>query len=141
MNHAGTVSQRDIRITRYVISLFMLLFADSHRIVKQRFIFFVFQFFSLISVQNLIRLSVIFLAAQLTKHGIKQRFRHIIRIAVGSLHFRVRLVRIHAKSHVRRQRPGGCRPCQNIRVLILNLKSCNCGTLFYILIPLRHFMR
>ncbi len=54
MNDARTVRQRNIRIACHIERLFILLFADFHRKVKQRLIFLVFQILSRTGQKHLI---------------------------------------------------------------------------------------
>ncbi len=146
MNHARTVCQCDICVASNIICLFMLLLTNIHRIIKERFIFFVFQLFSRISFQDFIgfygslaRL-FIFLFSKLSKYAVKQSLRHIISVAVSGLHFGIGFSRIDAERHVRRQRPRRRGPCKDISVFVFYLKPCHGRTFLNVFIPLCNFM-
>ena len=140
MNHAGTVSKGNIRIACHIVCFFMLLFAQVHRIVKQRFIFFMLQILTRIAFQHFISRNTFFFIRQFAKHRIQQRFRHIINMAVTSFHLRIGFIRIDTKRHIGRQRPWCCRPCQNICFFPFYFKTGNSRTFLHIFISLGNFM-
>ena len=130
MYHASTVCQGHISITDYIKRLFPLSVTNLIGIGKQRLILLVFQIFPLIPLQYGI------FALQ---HRIAQSLCQIVGVTI-ILHLYIRFVRINTKSHIARQRPGGCSPCQNISIFSLYLKPGNGRTFFHILIPLSHLM-
>ena len=71
VNNAGTVGQSDIGVTCYIICLLPLFFAQFHRIIKQRFIFLIFQVFARIPFQYFICRNAFFFISQLPKHRIQ----------------------------------------------------------------------
>ena len=140
MNHASTVSQRDIVVARHIEGLLMLPLAGINRAVKERLIFLIFQVFSLIPLQHLVSGRSRFLVSQAPQHGIQKGFRHIIGKAVRSLHLHIGFIRVHTQSHIRRQCPGRCGPCQDISILPFYLKTGDGRAFLHILIALRHLM-
>ena len=139
MNHASTVCQRYIVVAGHIERLLVLIRDPVRRTLIQRLILLIFQVLSLAGLKYLV--CCLAFLRQRPEHRIQKRFRHVISIAVHTLHLSVSLNRIHAESQVRRQRPGRRRPCQEIRILILHLETDNGRTFLHILISLRHLLR
>ncbi len=138
MYHAGTVGQSDVGIAGDKISFFALLLRHFRRAVKERFVLFVLQILSGVTLQHLISRCV--LRAQLSKHRVEKRLSHIICLPVCRLYLHIGFHRIDAERHVGRQCPGGRGPCQNIRILVLHFKTHHCRAFFHIFITLCHLM-
>ena len=119
--------------------LLALLRRSLSRAGKKRFVLLIFQIRSHVSFQYLV--GRLFFLSQLAKHRIQKRLRHIVGITVGRFYLHVSFRRVHAQRHVRGQRPGRSRPCQEVSLLAHHLKTNDCGTFLDRLIPLRHFMR
>ena len=141
MNHTGTVRQGNIVVTGYIKCFFMLFFTGFHRTVKQRHIFLVFQVLAHISFQHFIGRRLRVFLVQIAQHGIQKRLRHIIGIAISGFYLGIGFPGVHAQRHVGRQCPGCGGPCQDIGILILYLKTCDCRTFLHILVALSHLMR
>ena len=142
MYHAGTIGQGDISVTNHIVSFLALLCTDFVCKVKEGNIFLVFQiltghclqyFISCFCFHTILRVS---LHCQLAQNGIKQCLRHVVGIAVCGGYLCVGLARVYAKCHVGGQGPRGGGPCKDIRILVLYLEACDCGTLLYVLIAL-----
>ena len=138
MNHAGTICQCNIGIAGYKECLFILLCSTVICTLIQRFVLFIFQFFSLVSFQYFICRFAIF--RELTKYGIKKCWCHIIGISIRGLYLCIFLFRIYTKTDIGWQSPRSCGPCQNIGIFVFHLKSYDCRTFFYILIALCYFL-
>ena len=143
MNDTGTICQCYISITCNEECFLMLFVCTLCRTLVQWLIFFIFQIFTLICLQNFIcrNLFLVFcLLCKLAKNRIKKCTCHVINISICCLNFRIILFRIYTKTNVRRQCPWcGC-PCKEIRIFTHNLKSYDCRTLFDILISLRNLL-
>jgi len=138
MNNACTVCQRNIFVTYNVKRFLVLLLRTICRALIKRLVFFSFQISSLICLKHLIRCFSFFCKS--SKHRIKKRARHIINISVRSLYFRIIFFRIYTKRKVRRQRPGSCRPCKDIRIFFFYFESDDRRTFFYIFVSLCNFL-
>ena len=141
MNDSGTVCHRNIRITHDVMCLFVLFFDNVLRAVKKRFVFFSFKFDTLFRLKDFVGFHAFLFVSELSEYLVKQRFRHIIGIAVRSFYLAVILIRVHTECNVTRQRPRCGRPCQEISILSNDFKTRDRGAFLYGLITLCHFLR
>ena len=80
------------------------------------------------------------IAPRVREHAVHQRLGEVIDLAVHT-HLHIGHIRIHAESEVRRQRPRGRRPREEVGILIGSLEAHDCRTLRHILIALRNLVR
>ena len=123
MNYAGTICHGNIIVRVDEECLFMLFCHSVCGTLVQRLVFLVFKVFTLICLQHLIGgLSVRILLLVFRERSedlVQKRRSHVIGKSVDTLYLRVCLFGIYAEGNVGRQCPGGCRPCEEIRVLVL----------------------
>src|SRR5699024_8341349 len=140
VNDSGSVCQCNIGVAQHVKCFLILLFCCLCSSFIEWNVFFAFQLFSCIALYNFIGLFAFFLCKS-AEHLIKKCLCHIIYTSVSCIYFHIGLVRIYTESHVGRQCPRRCCPCKNISVFIFYLEAHDCGTLFYVLVSLRYFLR
>ena len=129
MHDTRAVRQRYIAVADNIVRFFA---ERSLCIVKQRFVFRKFVFLALFHGQDF----VIF------KKRPDQCLRQHIMRPVFRFDLRIIFIRVHAKRHVGRERPGRRRPRKKITVFqTFPVKTNENGSLFDVFIPLRHFMR
>ena len=138
VNNTGTVCQCNICVTGHIKCFLILLCSRIRRALIKGLIFLALKISSLVCLKDLICRFSFF--TQFSKHGVEKRACHIISISVCRLYFRVIFIRIYTESQVGRQGPRCGGPCQNIGIFVFHLESYNCGTLFYILVALGHFL-
>ena len=128
---AGTVGHGDIAVTPYEECLAVRLLYGICRALIQRLVFLVLEIPALISLDDLV--------AALAEYLIQQSGRHDIGISVRP-DLGILLVGVDAQTDIARQCPWCRRPCQEIRVLVLDLEADDGGALLELLIALSHLV-
>ena len=142
MHYARTVGERNVRIAHHVIRLFAETeFLLSERI--KRLVFQPFVFRSFLLPEDFVAAFSLFVRLFISEHGGKQAFGKNTFFA-AFVHFHAHVIErgIHAERDVGRQRPGRSRPGENIQIFFaFHFEFHVRRFLFYVFIPLRHFVR
>ena len=127
MNDTGTIAHSYIGIADNVVRFFLQLFE-----VIERLIFFVFQIFSFVGLQNLV--------GTFAQNLVSQSLCQVVNGSVFHFYLHIGLIRVYAESHVGGKGPRCRGPGQDISVLAHHFEFCNGGTFFDIFITLSHLM-
>ena len=138
MNDTSTICKCYISIAYYIKALLILLCSHICSALVKWFIFFVFQFTSLVSFQYFV--SFFLFCSKLSKYRIEKCRCHIIYMTINTFYLCVFFIRIYTKTNVRWKCPWSCCPCKNICIFIFDFKSHDSRTFFYILVSLRYFL-
>ena len=151
MYDTGTVGHGYVFITVYEEGFLMLLLGFCGCTFVKRFVFLIFKVGTFVSFKNFICLAVshrcifciaflILCGKECADYGIQKRYCHIVGLAVNGFYFCILIVRVYAKTDVRRQCPGGCGPCKEVCIFIFYFETNDCGTILNGLIALCHFL-
>ena len=80
------------------------------------------------------------LAPRAVEYAVHERLGEVVDLAVDA-QFDVGYIRVHAKAEVRRKRPRGRRPCEEVGILVRRLERHDGRALGDILVALCHLMR
>ena len=95
---------------------------------------------AVLKLASLHRRKLLALAPRVVEYAVRESFSKIIDLAADA-QFDVCYIWVHAEGEVRRERPRGRRPCEEIGVLVRRFELHNGRALGDILVSLRHLVR
>ena len=139
MNDTGTICHRNVSITCYKKSLFMLLIGNNLGAVIKWLIFLVLKIFTFVSFKYFVSFMSLLLC-EWRKYLIGKCLGQIIGVSVCCFNLDISIIRIHTECHVTWQCPRCCGPCEEVSILSCNLKTNDCGALLDRLVSLCNFL-
>ena len=138
VDDAGTVIHGDVGVAGDEEALLALFVGEGLFEVVERLVLFVFEVLAHIGLEDFVSGFAVF--GEFAENGVREGLGDVVGVTVRRLDLDVGVGRAHAESDVGGQGPGRRGPCEEVCVLTLDLEADDGGTLFDVLVALRHFV-